>query len=89
MSYCKSIGIQNNVKICISLNFKSLNKCRNDWLKLCLSDIFSKKINFSPECAITFKQIANQWAVNYTSPQSFIITFLIRWLNNFEDLSEF
>ncbi len=27
-----------------------------------------------------------QWAVYYTSPQSFII--LIRWLNNFGDLSQ-
>ena len=25
------------------------------------------------------------WAVYYTSPQSFIITFLIRWLKNFGD----
>ena len=29
------------------------------------------------------------WAVYYTSPQSFIITFFICWLNNFGDLSEF
>ena len=26
-----------------------------------------------------------QWAVYYTSPQSFKVTFLIRWLNNIED----
>ena len=29
------------------------------------------------------------WAVYYTSPQSFIITIYIRWINNFGDFSEF
>ena len=35
------------------------------------------------------KERERQWAVYYTSPQSFIITFLICWLNNFGDISEF
>ena len=30
-----------------------------------------------------------KWAVYYTSPQSLIITFLIRWLNNFKTVVNF
>ena len=29
-----------------------------------------------------------QWAVCFTSPQSYIITFLIRWLKNVGDFRE-
>ena len=38
---------------------------------------------------INYQREMGQWAVYYTSPQSFIIRFLICWLNNFGDFSEF
>ena len=40
------------------------------------------------EVKIPEKEIG-QWAVYYTSPQSFIKRFLISWINNFGDFSEF
>ena len=52
-------------------------------------DIYKKIRTIMSINSVTKQREGGQWAVFYTSPQSFIITFSYSLANNFGDFSEF
>ena len=62
------------------------------WIKkniLFVEKILKYLTHFLSEATLNYQEGRRQWAVYYTSPQSFLYRFLIRWPSNFWDLVNF